>query len=256
VERLESPVPGLTALDRGVLVHDVFRRIWNVLGSHARFIVQDEESLRHLIREEVRSALDAMAPERRVLKHSRFAAIERARLEKLATEWLELEKRRQAFVVVEQEQERQVAVGGIEFKTRVDRIDRLEDGTYVVLDYKTADSKISGWAGPRPDEPQVPLYAITADVPLSGVLFGIAKLGEIGFRGSTRTEDIVPKPKPRAGDPPLEELIENWRSVMTELATDFRAGKATVDPKDHEKTCRYCGLHAVCRIREAPGDRP
>lgn len=250
-EPLEAAHPGLSAADRGNLVHDIFHRIWNVLGSHARLMEADSRYLTRLIRDEVRSALEDRAEERRVLKHTRFAAIEQARLEKLAAEWLELEKRRQAFVVVEQEQEKRVVVGGIEFKTRADRIDRLEDGTHVVLDYKTADPKVSGWTGPRPDEPQVPLYAITADVRVSGVLFGIARPGQIGFRGLTQTEAIVPKPKSRSSDPSLEELIEQWRRVMTALAEDFRAGKAVVDPKDPQKSCHYCGLHAVCRIREA-----
>jgi hypothetical protein len=80
---------------------------------------------------------------------------------------------------------------------------------------------------------------VTADFPVSDVRFGIAKLGETRFKSFD----------PKAGT--FDEQIRDWRRVLVALAADFRAGQAVVDPKEPGKTCRFCGLHPLCRIREA-----
>jgi hypothetical protein len=38
--------------------------------------------------------------------------------------------------------------------------------------------------------------------------------------------------------------------AIEQLARDFLAGRADVDPLDPEKTCRHCGLQTLCRIAE------
>jgi ATP-dependent helicase/DNAse subunit B len=38
--------------------------------------------------------------------------------------------------------------------------------------------------------------------------------------------------------------------VLSRLAREFLAGSAAVDPKHPATSCRYCELHALCRIRE------
>jgi len=45
-----------------------------------------------------------------------------------------------------------------------------------------------------------------------------------------------------------QDRFEHWEEVLTKLANDFRSGKATVEPT--ATACRYCDLHALCRIHE------
>ncbi len=45
------------------------------------------------------------------------------------------------------------------FNLRLDRIDRLNDGTFLVIDYKSGDVSPKSWDLPRPDDVQLPLYA-------------------------------------------------------------------------------------------------
>jgi hypothetical protein len=50
--------------------------------------------------------------------------------------------------------------------------------------------------------------------------------------------------------------LEEWREYIEQIAQNFVAGEAKVDPRDREKTCANCGLQTLCRIVEfeAAGD--
>lgn len=244
---------GLNPKDRALLVHRVLERIWKRLQSHADLISVERGDLTKLVRTTVQAVVGEMSVYKRILRNSRFQAIERSRLEALVSEWLEMEKDRQPFSVVKMEEKQRVNIGGIGTEIRADRVDALEDGTLVVIDYKTGipGSSKSIWGGDRPDEPQLPLYAVAAPSNLRGVFFGILRKGKIGFQGLARTKGHFPGVKPKDLNVPFEYVVEKWREVLERLGQKFRAGDAAVDPKKGEKTCEYCRLMAFCRINDA-----
>ncbi|MFZ0305724.1 MAG: PD-(D/E)XK nuclease family protein, partial [Terracidiphilus sp.] len=47
-----------------------------------------------------------------------------------------------------------------------------------------------------------------------------------------------------------EQNLEAWREYIEQMARDFVAGEAKVDPRDREKTCENCELQALCRVAE------
>ena len=247
----DQPEPGLNALDRGQLIHRILERVWKQLRSHEGLLSMAEDRLVDIVRSNVGSEIQYFSRRRRALRGSRFAAIEQARLERVIEEWLLLERERQPFAMLEQEERQTVTVGGIDVNIRADRVDRLENGELVIVDYKTGECSPSDWDGPRPDEPQLPIYAVTADSPVAGVFFGRLKTGKLGFRGLARSEGIVPGVRVRDSQPPLGQTIEEWRDVLDRLGRDFRAGQAIVDPKDRHQTCRHCELPTLCRISQA-----
>jgi hypothetical protein len=51
-------------------------------------------------------------------------------------------------------------------------------------------------------------------------------------------------------NPLTHEQLDAWRTKIEQLALDFLAGRADVDPRDLPKTCEKCGLQALCRIHE------
>ena len=58
-----------------------------------------------------------------------------------ARQWLDVETLREPFEVEQLEQGSEVArIGGLEFRVRIDRVDRLADGSRVLIDYKTGRS--------------------------------------------------------------------------------------------------------------------
>ena len=248
---LDQPEPGVSALDRGQLIHRILERVWQELKSHEGLLATPEDRLEELVRTTVGVEVQRLSKRRRALRRPRFAAIEQARLERVIGEWLLLEMERRPFTVLEQEENRRVAVGSIDVRVRADRVDCLEDGGLVILDYKTGECSPSDWDGPRPDEPQLPIYAVTADFPVAGVLFGRLKTGRVGFRGLAHAEGIVPGVKISDTQAPFGETMKDWRDVLDRLGNDFRAGRAAVDPKDRHLSCRYCALPTLCRISQA-----
>lgn len=246
---LEEPETGLNALDRGRLLHRVLERVWGRLKSHGHLLAVTEEGLTDLVRghvePEVRRILDG-----RFRRNLRFAEIELARLVRIIEEWMGLERQRQPFTVVDQEERRSVEVGGIEVSIRVDRVDRQEDGKLVILDYKSGECGPADWAGSRPDEPQLPIYAVTAEAEVAGVLFARLRTGDLGFKGLAESPDIAPGIRVPEKQPPIAQTIGDWRAVLDELGRGFREGRAHVDPKDPAKTCRYCDLPSLCRISQ------
>jgi probable DNA repair protein len=250
-DRMETASPGLSPLDRGNLIHEVLAGVWKELGTHETLVSENSSYLNAVVHDEVESCIRKLATTKRALQEPRFAALEQSRLEKLVTDWLEVEKERQSFIVLPLEENRQVSVGGIDLTIRADRIDRLDDGKLVVVDYKTSRHGPSEWDGPRLDEPQLPLYAVTAGVPVAAVVFGVVKSGESRFAGLAVSDEILPGVKAPAGDDALENRVPQWREVLENLAADFRAGKAAVNPKQPYQTCRICGLHGLCRMSES-----
>jgi probable DNA repair protein len=254
---MTAPGPGLDRADRGSLLHKVLSRIFAELRDHAAIAALDaarqEAVLTACVDAEIRQA-HAKRPE---IFSAQFAALERERLLRLLREWLVIERARAPFTVEQREYPRAVNLGPLQLTTRVDRLDRLADGRHAVIDYKTGDVNPSAWQSDRPDEPQLPCYAVTASEPVAAVLFGVLRPGDTGYRGYAQHAGTVPgaigfdelKHSPDGCDS-WEALLAHWRAVLTRLAEDYAGGAAQVAPKDRNRTCRLCHLAPLCRIDE------
>jgi probable DNA repair protein len=245
VEAMEKPESGLAPRERGTLVHGVLERVWREVKSQAALC--ERTDIPDVIRTAVAESVAALEAKRGAALPSRFAALERRRLENVIAEWLEIERQRPPFELVEQEGERLVELGGIPCKVKIDRIDRLPDGRDIIIDYKTGKATIGDWDSARPKEPQLPLYCATYPGTLAGVLFAQLRTGESRFLGWVDTGDAISGAK--ATD--LAAQVEAWNTVLEKLASDFRAGHAEPDPKDPNQSCTYCHLPVLCR---ATGD--
>ncbi len=238
-EALEEPAAGLDARDRGKLLHTLMSVLWQELKSSSAL----EKDLDPAIARAAEAAIKDLGIE------GRLAELERTRLAKVAREWLELEKQRPPFKVLLTEERRTLAVAGIEFDSRLDRMDRLDRGGHVLVDYKTGAGPLTPkqWEGPRPDDPQLPLYACAAREELAAVAFARVRPGAMRFIGLSRELNLLPGVNEVRS---WKNLLAEWKKDAEALGAAFAAGEARVDPKYELKTCQRCDLQTLCRVYE------
>jgi ATP-dependent helicase/nuclease subunit B len=237
-EELDEPAEGLDASKRGKLVHELMRNLWSAL--------KDSSALRRDLSAEIDAAAAAAVKELEI--EGRFAELERARLARLAREWLEVEKDRPDFSVAQLEDKRSLSFAGMEFAARIDRMDKLSTGGHALIDYKTSrNPSPKQWEPPRPDDPQLALYAVSAKEEVTAVAFAKVRPGEMRMMGFSRDDKALPKvQKAKAWQP----LLQSWKQEAESLGKSFAGGEAGVDPKKDLMTCRYCGLETLCRVYE------
>lgn len=263
-EEISPPEWGLTAIDRGNLLHDVLRRFWS-LPDPRRIATRDhlqqtiaDGSLPSILAHHIDASFAANLPndlaEPWLLA---YIESEKRRLARLLAAWLAHEADRQPFTVEHCEQRLpNVTVGPLQLKLQADRIDRLHDGTHLLIDYKTGLVSTAAWQGDRPDEPQLPLYAVYGNVEnVTGLLFAQIRTQSSKFIGrltDARSQlfDDLKDSSSFVKYPYEEAMHDEWQTALADLAVEFSQGEARVEPKHGETTCQYCPLPGLCRIRE------
>ena len=238
--------PGLSRIDRGEAVHAALEAFWRCVASHEQLCARGAEELRSLLVEAIEKALARVRARRDDLP-PRLAELERCRLLRLLEKWLEIEKQRPPFRVIECEQRRQIELAGVRAEVRADRIDRLEeDGRELIIDYKTGTCETGAWKPEHFADPQLPLYAVTHNQPVAGLAFAQIKTGDLCFKGLAHSPHLAPGLRP--ADIPAQ--LQRWREKLEELGTRFREGHAQVDPLDDD-ACRRCRMWPLCRVHQA-----
>jgi len=265
-EGLTTPASGLDAADRGTLLHAVLAKLWQELKSKTQLEGTSDTELDRLLATAAGYALARLRAWRPDAMESRFEELERARLARLGRAWLDLERERAPFEVCAIEKVLMLSFGGITVNARLDRLDRIPGGggarrgCDAIIDYKTGSANVADWLGPRPDDPQLPLYAagLSESQDVGVVTFARVKAGEMEFKGVAERDGLIPGVVPLAALRPQaaraydswENLIDSWRRELDALGVEFASGEARVAPKHGEETCRYCELKPLCRISE------
>lgn len=261
---LEEPIAGPDDRARGTLLHRALELFWHEVGTSAALAALDGAALDALIDRVAMQAVDEAHAKRPAHYPPRYCAVERRRIGERLRAWIVEEGRRAApFAVVALEQEHEVRLGDIAVRVRIDRIDRLDDGRLVLIDYKSGNVRLDAWFGDRPTEPQLPLYGVAIEGRSEAILFASLKPGSLRYEGVSAGDGFIAgksrrvRPLAESGQVPAETTwegqLEAWRRVLETLARDFRSGAAAVDPKDYPSTCRYCDLTPLCRVTEAAG---
>lgn len=256
----ESAEAGLSAAQRGQLLHAVLHVVWGGPPAGLRALndlcaLQDVPGfvsgiVHNVLSQEMPAAVRDRMP-------ARYLELEEVRLTALVVEWLNYEAERVSFTVSETEAKHTINLAGLVLSLRLDRIDQLNDGSFLVVDYKTGDVSQKDWELPRPDDVQLPLYAgFALKEKLGGLVFAKVRTREPQFAGrvvhaaeNLRTD--LGKGSALVKDPLTDAQISDWKQYIEQLACDFVAGRADVDPREYPNTCKRCGLHALCRVHES-----
>jgi probable DNA repair protein len=240
---------GLDAGESGSLLHRVLQFFWKEIKTQDKLRLMSWAERDEMLMRAVEAAL----PNRMQVRDGwdrAYLWLQKQRLRSLLQQWLDQELRRGPFNVSDVEREELVTVGPLTLEVRVDRLDLVEGGVFLV-DYKTgADVDPKQWTGPRPDDPQLPLYTLLAEADeLKGVAFAKVRAGrEMKWHGYQAEEGILPLSRSRTNVRDIASLAEEWRETLTQLAEDFAAGKADVWPKSFEKNCTRCAQRLLCRV--------
>ncbi len=148
-----DPVPDAfaDAALRGSLLHGALQRLYQpFLGS----IERPEPAA-------IPAAVEAALRERNAfqrLSGLQYEA-ERLRLIRVLQEWLEKDRQRPSSRIYGLELPLETNLLGHPIRLRADRIDQLDDGCLLIIDYKSSKRATNAWARDRLGEAQLPLYA-------------------------------------------------------------------------------------------------
>jgi probable DNA repair protein len=250
-----EPVPGLDRRERGKILHRALQLIWDELRDSRtlRARAASAEGVATLVESACEQSMrEALALRAQALP-APLARNEQKRLGALVGEMLRQECKRTGvaeFSVMHTEQAQEGRLGGVPLRVRMDRLDRLEDGRRIVIDYKSGAGVAFRPMDERPRQPQLLAYALLAADDAAGVA-GVAavhlRAGDVLWRGAVADAALLPPlAQPRGPLPPWRDQLARWQAVIDRLVEQFVDGVADVDPR--EGACRLCHLPALCRI--------
>jgi probable DNA repair protein len=249
---LEQVVQGIEPTERGTFVHSALAHLWAEIRSQARLLAMNAPTRVAAIDRAIDAALREVADSERGV-YARLLAIEADWLRGRIAELLDADRARADFEVLHRERKEVLTLGPLTLELRLDRIDRLADGSLAVIDYKTgASTNPTGWTGERPTSPQLPAYALACKPlgTLGAVAFGKLHASMTGYEGFARDGALFHPLKVVAKvAESWEALLDDWKRRLAALAVEHAAGSARLAFVP-AKACRHCQLQALCRIDE------
>ena len=252
---LDAPEPGVAADMRGRLLHSALEKLWGVLGGSAGLQAHTDEALDVLIARCVEEAAALIMGPQRDEGRPAVNRRECRRAARLIRSLCDVERKRAPFTVQETELERTLQLAGAQLRIRIDRLDALGTGGLAILDYKSGRSIPGDWYSARPSHPQLLAYlaAVGDDTVAMATVNVTAR--EVRFEGVAANATLLPKvraveegPEAQPGEA-WSHWQGQWRARVEQLAADFVAGHAQVDPRP--KACEYCQVVSICRISDA-----
>jgi RecB family exonuclease len=128
-----------------------------------------------------------------------------------------------------------IEMGKLSFTGRIDRIDQLNSGDIMLIDYKTGLTATQGWTTTPPTDPQLPLYALYSPQAVNQIAFAQIRTGALALK--CFPEDATP--------PAFEEQKTTWKIALSAVGKAFESGVAHIAPSS--SACRYCDLKTVCK---------
>lgn len=266
-EKLDEIQPQPDASRRGTLMHAALARAYRDIPTSDDLAGLSDANIVEVAGNAARQAVD---------DHAEFfedaddlADAARIWLGEMVASWMHHERdvRGGSWAVRDLEKDEELTIPRsaeepLTIRFRPDRVDVVEGGGVVILDFKTSGTPKgpSLWRGDRPSDPQLPLYlTLLADrgERVDGIAFANLSARDSCLLAGVAVREYSDKfaPPGRKGKRSPEDYVaevEQMRATVEALATAYLAGDARVAPKD-AKVCKYCGGQSLCRVGEGIG---
>jgi probable DNA repair protein len=218
VASLQAIFPGLSPMLRGNLLHDAAFRLYSDLPTAqqlaewgdtelgARVARASDDALRRY-----RGTPDAVLDELLRLEGDRLAA--------LLTELVSIDRQREPFRVDAVESTIDARLAGIDLSLRVDRMDRYDDGSIAILDYKTGTRRRFIDTAGEPLDVQLVVYASAVEGP-------VAELGL--YHLDRRAAGIDGAGRVSMGEEAWSAWLEEWQARISRAAEQLAAGDVRI----------------------------
>jgi ATP-dependent helicase/nuclease subunit B len=215
VRELQQIESGLPASARGNIIHRALQHLYRDLPSSREIAMWADESA-----DRIDNAIDVSLGQYMRGADSvliRLLALERRRLRVMLREFLAAEMRRHAFTVAAVEKSVRLMRHGIDLDLKIDRIDRLQDGSLLVSDYKTGLLKTFLDKNGEPKELQLVVYAAAVNEPVGGLVLINVDGRDIVYRGAGGEWDRSPPGQ-------WQGRLDGWKQRVDDALAGIAAG--------------------------------
>ena len=253
VSALREEQIGLSAGERGALLHAALFHTFEVLSSSEHLSVVAPHQQATIVTDSVNKALSSIKSQTRDRVGLEVIDLERKRLKSAVLGWIEIESKRTIpFEVIARELSHEWETQGMSLSFKVDRVDQLPDGGRVIIDYKSkTGNSLGDWTRTPIQAPQLPCYSEVIDevvaVAVASVTSDKPGYRPIGAAMGVRSDAAAQKEMEEKAGLTWAELRHQWRDELDRLVADFIRGSAVATPS--AKACRYCDYASICRAK-------
>ncbi len=230
--------PGLSASIRGSAIHAALSHLYEDRPSQSEIARWSEEEWATRVGESSAATL---------LKHEwhadaalrRMIQLERRRIRQILLQFAREELDRDTFNIVMVEQKLEYFDFGVRLGLRVDRVDRLDDGGLLVIDYKTGAEKSLLDRDGNLHDLQLVVYTLAIPETIGGVALINLDSRRISFKGSGAGDD-------------WQERLQSWRNDAEQAIQGIAQGDARVNTA--LKTDEGRPLNVLSRFEELRRD--
>ncbi|WP_232505454.1 PD-(D/E)XK nuclease family protein [Legionella clemsonensis] len=237
---------GPDARERGQIIHKVLELLWKMIKNQRKLLQLSQEELRSQIELAIHTALQPIVQQRSHSFPPIIQEVELERLQQLVQASLDWERQRPPFDVEAIEQDFIIHLADMEFRIRIDRLDKMENGQKWVIDYKTSLPQNLPWNEERPKEPQLLIYALL-DENINTLLFTQLKAGQLTPKGLSEENLALAGISFLKKGQTWAELRQHWHNQLNELAHEFMQGHCPPTPSS-PTVCQQCDYQNLCRF--------
>ena len=249
----------ISKMSRGNLIHELLEKFWkehkssiNLAKMSEKVLLKSIEILIHEVMSSYQVSKPHISPSQIKLEGDYF--------KNLLYQWLCYEKlERPRFSVIESEEKYPIKINRINFNVKIDRIDQYEDGSRLLIDYKTgSEAPISQWKKSPITSLQMPIYIVFTGIEnISAAGIGYVHNNDVKLVGlSSYTQEPIDgmittfsKEKLKTHEDQWSDLIASWGEDIHKLASGYLSGDAKVT-YGKEDELKYCSVKPLLRLAE------